>query len=638
MLPRMLETIRHRGPDDEGQYLDDDVALGQRRLSIIDLDGGQQPIANEDGDIHLICNGEIYNSPALRKDLIARGHRFRTASDCEVILHLYEEMGRECVRHLRGMFALALWDRRDKSLFLARDHLGQKPLFYTRTGDGVIFASEVKAILAAGVVEPEIDLDGLWHYVGLRFIPDHYSLFKRIHKLPAATTAVIRDGSIDLASYWSLDFRAKRGGSERQLVDELDDLLRETIGMHLLSDVRVGTLLSGGIDSGVVTAIMADMTSQPVPSFSIGVHEQSHDELPYARMIALKYGLEAHEERVSADLVSLVPRMVRHMDEPADPFGVGVYLASQSASRHVKVVMGGDGGDENFAGYDRFLGQRLADYFAALPVWFRRRVLRHLIARVPETFAYKSLSQKLRWLDRMSDFDAGERYSESMSFHRFSVEARQRLFTPLARSHIADEDSLAKILKHFNSDQVEDVVDRMLNTDLMTRIPDHLLMTVDRMSMAHSIEIRSPLLDHRVVEFAAALPANLKLRNRELKYILRQVAKRYLPAELVRRPKQGFGFPLGSWMRQELRPLVIGLLGQSRFVERGLFDRDFIREITDEHISGQRDHSYRLWALLNLELWYRINFERETPESLAEMTARLRRDGRDALMPQGRAA
>jgi asparagine synthase (glutamine-hydrolysing) len=253
-----------------------------------------------------------------------------------------------------------------------------------------------------------------------------------------------------------------------------------------------------------------------------------------------------------------------------------------------------------------------------------------LIARVPETFTYKSFAQKLRWLDRMSNFDAGERYSESMSFHRFSLETRQRLFTPQTRACIGDDDSLAKILKHFNADQVEDVVDRMLYTDLMTRIPDHLLMTVDRMTMAHSIEGRSPLLDHRVAEFAASLPADLKLRGRTLKYVLRQVAKRYLPAELVNRPKQGFGFPLGSWMRAELRPLVKGLLGQSRFVQLGLFDGEFMREMMDEHMSGRQDHSFRLWTLLNLELWYRINFEFQTLDGLTELTARLRRDD-DAL-------
>ncbi len=624
----MTALITHRGPDDEGFYSDAHISMGQRRLSIIDLVTGRQPIANEAGNLQLFCNGEIYNSPALRRELEARGHRFKTATDVETVLHLYEEEGTSCVKRLRGMFAIAIWNRDDQSLFLARDQMGQKPLFYVDAPGAFAFASEVKCLLATGLVRPEADADAIWHYMSLRFVPDRYTFFKNVRKLPAATWMLrTADGRLQSEHYWELDFNRKLTCSEDEAVEQLDQLLAETVKLHMLSDVPVGSFLSGGIDSSVVTAMMAEATGATFPTFSIGVKEQRFNELPYARMVSQKYGLLGREKVVEADLVHLMPRMIHHMDEPSDPFGVGVFLVAREAAREVKVVLSGDGGDENFAGYDRFAGQRLVDYYAWLPAGLRRQVFGRLINLVPESFGYKSAAARLKWLHAMSFHDAGRRYAESMSFLRFTDEHKQRLFTAAARGALADPDSIAKILCHFNSGRADEMIDRMLNTDLMTRMPDHLLTISDRMAMAHSLEARPPLIDHKVTEFAASLPGGYKLKGRSLKHILRRVAARHLPRELIDRPKQGFGFPIGIWLRTDLRAFTRNLLlRDSRFVANGTFDGAYVRRLVDEHQDGKADHNFRLWILLNLEIWHRLYFEGETVDSCGALIDRLMHD------------
>ena len=622
-IRQVTRSLAHRGPDDEGYYHDDVISLGQRRLSIVDLSGGHQPIANETGELQLICNGEIYNSPVLRDELIARGHTFKTATDVEVILHLYEEYGRAAVARLRGMFAFAIWDRRRQILFLGRDHMGQKPMFYFSDGQRFLFASEVKALLASEMVPRELDLNGLWHYISLRYLPDDYSLFKGIHKLPAATTLYLEHGTPHLDTYWTPDFREKLTGSEEEITDGLEELLLDTVNLHLLSDVPVGTFLSGGIDSSLVTAMMAKVTGEPFPTFSIGVKEQGFNELPYARMVSDQYGLQAREKVVEADMIHLIPSMIYHMDEPSDPFGAGVYLVSREAAAEVKVVLAGDGGDENFAGYDRFAGQRLAETYSILPAWFRRSVMGRVSRMIPESFGYKSLAQKVAWMNDMSFYEAGERYAQSMSFLRFTAERKEALFTPQARAGIDDDASLDKILRYFDAEQVDDLVDRMLYTDLMTRMPDHLLAISDRMSMAHGLEARPPLIDYKVVEYAASIPGSLKLKGRTLKYILRKVSERYLARELIHRPKQGFGFPIALWMREELRTFLANLFRESRFVEQGLFREESVKGLLDEHLSGKADHNFRIWILLNLEIWYRMYFEGGTVDSMRDFIDRL---------------
>ncbi|MBD3274286.1 MAG: asparagine synthase (glutamine-hydrolyzing) [Candidatus Marinimicrobia bacterium] len=623
VIPRMTESLIHRGPDTEGFYHGENISLGQRRLSIIDLQGGNQPISNEEDTIQLVCNGEIYNSPDLRKHLISRGHSFKTSTDVEVIIHLYEQEGAACVKKLRGMFAFALWDISSATLLLARDHLGQKPLFYAKNYHHFIFASEVKAILASGLVAPEVNLEGLWHYMSMRFLPDDYTLFKGIEKLPAATTLLYRDNECKLDRYWEVNFTNKHPLKQHEIEEQLDDLLRETIQLHLLSDVPVGTFLSGGIDSSVVTAITAEISGQQFPTFSIGVAEQDFNELPFARIVSDKYHLEAYEEVVEANLIHRLPRMIYHMDEPSDPYGVGVYLVSELASKYVKVALGGDGGDENFAGYDRFAGNRFIDYYNFLPKSLREKFLSRLYQIVPDTFGYKSMAQKLAWVNEMSMYTGGNRYAESMSFHRFARQRKEQLFTREAWQTIQDDDSTEKILKYFDAGNADELVDKMLFTDLMTRMPDHLLTINDRMTMAHSLEGRSPLIDYEIVEFAAAIPADMKLRGKTLKYILKRVASRYLPDNLIKRRKQGFGFPIAQWLRNDLNIFLIHLFDQSRFVALGYFQRAAILELLEAHLSGKEDHNYRLWILLNLELWFRMYFEGMSPDNMGNFIRKL---------------
>ena len=620
----ITKSIQHRGPDNEGFYHDDNIALGQRRLSIIDLSTGNQPISNETEDLQLICNGEIYNSPELRESLIKGGHHFKTSTDVEVILHLYEDYGKDCIKHLRGMFAFAVWDKKNRSLFLGRDHLGQKPLFFYKKDDLFIFASEIKGILVTGFVKPEIDINGLWHYISLRFIPDNYSLFKNIQKLPAASWLFLKNNEIKIEKYWELNFDHKLPNKEDQVVEGLDDILLDTVKMHLLSDVPVGTFLSGGIDSSLITAMISTIRGESFSTFSIGVEENDFNELPYAQMVVDKYKLNGYNRIVKANLIELIPKMIYHMDEPSDPFGVGVYLVSQLASENVKVVLGGDGGDENFAGYDRYAGNRIVDYYCMVPKQLRNLITRTLIKSIPESFGYKSLAQKIAWLDAMSRHKDGSRYAESMSFLRFTHEAKQKLFKEEYQNEVDDFDSLSKILKYFDSSNVQELVDKMLYTDLMTRMPDHLLTIADRMSMAHSIEDRSPLIDYKLVEYAASIPGDLKLKGKNLKYILRKVASNYLPKELIYREKQGFGFPIAIWMRTDLRNFLQSLFKQSRFIQLGIFNGDYVSDIINEHIAGKKDHNFRIWILLNLEIWYRIYFENQSLESIKEFINKIK--------------
>ena len=619
-IQAMTDAMRHRGPDDDGFYHDNFISLGFRRLAIVDLTTGQQPISNEDDSIILICNGEIYNSPTLRKDLIEKGHQFKTHCDVEVILHLYEEYAEDCVKHLQGMFAFAIWDKPNQKLMLARDHLGQNPVFFCHQNGAFAFASEVKGLLASKIIEPKIDTEGMWHYLSLRYMPDAHSMFAGINKLPAATYLVFENCQIRTQKYWDVDFNNKLQGSEEDIVDQLDELLNNTVKSHLLSDVRVGTFLSGGIDSGTVSSMMARQSEQPIPRFSIGTKEKEFNELPFAKMVSDKYNMESHEKIVEPDLIHAIPAMIQHMDEPADPFGFGVYLVSEVAAQHVKVVLGGDGGDENFAGYDRYYGQRMVDYYCMMPKWLRRNVIKNLTDRIPETFGYKSMAQKAAWVNEMSLFSGGERYAQSLGVLRFTRESKEKLFTDQAKQNFQEYSSAEKILSFFNADNASHVVDKMLYTDLMTRIPDHLLMIGDRMTMAHSLESRAPLVDYKVVEFAATIPVDMKLKGKNLKHILRQVASRYLPSDVVNLEKQGFRFPLGIWFRTDLKDFLRNLFAQSRFVELGIFNPVYINGILEEHIAGKVDHNYRIWCLLNLEIWYRLYFEGETIESLQDYT------------------
>lgn len=611
-LQPMLHAIAHRGPDNEGMFINGPVGLGSRRLSIIDLPGGDQPIANEDKTIWITFNGEIYNYRYLRQQL-EPNHQFRTHSDTEVILHLYEEMGEACVTALRGMFAFAIWDSRQQKLLLARDRLGQKPLFYAQRGDQFLFASEIKGILAAAPDLRQMNDEAMHHYLSLRFIPSPQTMLQRIHKLPPAHTLVYYNGRVRLNRYWNLSFEDKLEMSDDEYGSSLRQMLQDAVASHLVSDVPVGAFLSGGMDSSMIVAIMAQDLKQPVQTFGVGVSEQGFNELPYARQVAEWHGTRHVEACVEADLVHTLPQMIWHLDEPSDPIAACQYQAAALAAAHVKVVLGGDGGDELFAGFDRYAGLRYVGYYALLPALLREGVLGPMLTAVPENFAYKSVTQKLRWMHQLALLpDTAARYAEATCFFRFSHTDKQQLYSERLWQQLGQIRTEEVITQPFHNAPATDPIDRMLYVDYVTRLPEHSLMLTDRMTMAHSLELRSPLLDHELVEHLAAYPSRLKLQGRQLKVILRQLATDYLPPQIVRREKQGFMFPVAYWFRNELYPLLQTVLLESFFVREGLFRRSYVTQLLAEHRQQRVDHHVRLWMLLNLALWHRLYVQGET--------------------------
>ena len=624
---RMAAALVHRGPDDDGFFVTPRVALGMRRLSILDVAHGGQPMATANRAKVLVYNGEVYNHRAVRRELEGLGHRFATHCDTETVLHAFDAWGADAFPRLEGMFAAAVWDEARGTLTLARDWLGQKSLYLAELPLGLAFASEIKALLALGEIEPRLDLQALSHYMSLRYLPRDLTFFQGVSKLPAAHVLEVSAGGRAQRRYWTPRYEPKHTGSRAEVLDGLDALLAQVVEEHLLSDVPLGCFLSGGIDSSLVVAYAARASKEPVRTFSIGVHEASQSELPFARQVAERYGTRHLERIVEPDLAGLAPRMVAAMEEPVDPFSAGVYLVSEVAAEHVTVCLGGDGGDELFAGYDRYLGQHLAELYALVPAALRRRVLRPLLQRVPESFGYKSIATKLRWLDTMAERSGFDRYAESAAFLRFPHELKQRLFAPGSWRAIGDTPSEPLLREFFDDGAASHVIDRMLHTDCMTRLADHQLPIVDRMSMAHGLEVRSPFLDHRVAEYASRIPAPWQLRRGRLKAVTRELAERYLPRELVMRQKQGFGFPLALWLRGPLRTLIEQVVDHSRLAEAGIFRREEMKRLVAEHLSGALDHNYRLWMLFHLELFYRHSVEGEPVEALEAWVAQARAGG-----------
>ena len=607
-LQRMLDTLVHRGPDDEGTYAGDGILLGQRRLSIIDLDGGHQPIPNEDETLWIVCNGEIYNYQSLREDLLTRGHRFSTNSDSEVVLHLYEEYGEDCVRHLRGMFAFAIWDESRKRLFAARDRLGQKPFYYVLSNGVFCFASEIKALLALDPSLAELDLAALDQYLTLRVIAAPKSMFRKIRKLPPAHSLRFQpDREMRIQRYWELDYEPKHRGSDEELADELEEKLISCIKLHMVSDVPVGAFLSGGLDSTLILALlMKHVASGPIQTFSMGLPYKQFDEAPYARMVAEQYGTHHHEETVTPSLVESLPALIWHLDEPSDPLSVCSYHIAGIASKHVKVVLGGDGGDELFGGYDRYYGNRYASYYAMLPKTLRRYVIGPLLSMVSDGTWYKSKAHQMKWLHEMSFKSGSERYAGSLSYFYYNQERRQRLYGPSMLQAAKEFDPESSIREPYDQAHADDIVDRMLYADSSVRLPDHPVMILDRMTMAHSLEARAPFMDHEIAEFSARLPARLKVRGKNLRAIQYILAKRHLPREVVERPKQGFSSALPYMLADEYRALYKRFLSKSCLAEDGILDQQAINRLLAEQRSGTHDHGNRLWLLVNTEAWYRM--------------------------------
>jgi len=606
-LEAMCGALAHRGPDDEGYYVAGPVGLGHRRLSINDLSTGHQPLANADESVWIVFNGEIYNYPQLRRQLESAGHRFRTHTDTECIVHLYEDFGEDCVTRLEGMFAFAIWDARQRKLVLSRDHVGQKPRFYRAGEDGFAFASEMKGVLAADGVPRDLDLTALHHYLSLRFIPPPLTMLRGVKKLPPAHTLVVQDGRVTVRPFWKISFLEQPATGAPQLLDALAAQLNEAVRCHLISDVPVGAFLSGGMDSSTIVAMMARHTGGPFSTFSIGVQEQDFNELPYARMVAEQYRTRHVEEVVHADLVELLPKMIWHLDEPSDPIAACMFHSARLAARHVKVVLGGDGGDELFAGFDRYLGQIYVERYRLLPGVVRRRLIAPLLGQMRDSFTYKSLPAKLRWLHQLSLIDTpGHRYAEATCFTRFNHAQKALLFAPDAWQQLEGINSSDIIAAPYNDAPARTALDRMLYADFVTRLPEHTLMLTDRMNMAHGLEARSPFLDINLVRFMAGVPAHFKLHGRELKYILRRLSTRYLPREIYRRPKQGFMFPIAYWFQDRLYGLLERTLLDDHAATAALFERQYVRRLLAEHKANRIDHHVRLWMLLNVELWHRL--------------------------------
>ncbi len=606
-LGRMLQAMSHRGPDGEGIHTDADIALGHRRLSIIDLAGGRQPLSNAEGTIWLVCNGEIYNYRELRAQLAAAGHRFVTHSDCEVIIGLYERHGDELLKFLRGMFAFVLWDSRRKRLLAARDHLGQKPFYYCDEPGRFAFASEIKGLLGLDGRFRTLNLAALDQYLALRLIAPPLSMFEGVHKLPPGHLLTIEAGGRPVVRrYWDLSYLPKLEGSDAALTDQLEEQVEESLRLHLVSDVPVGAFLSGGLDSSLLVAMLAKRIGvRNLPTFTIGLPYQRFNEAPYARAVATLYGTDHHEETIDPSLTALLPELVWHLDEPSDPLSLCTFLVAKLASRSVKVVIGGDGGDELFGGYDRYYGNLYASRYGHIPAAVRRHILGPALSLVPESGWYKSVGHQLRWLHRLSFLSGGERYAASLTYFYFDSAMRRDLFTPEASARLAGlraEDAIRIPYEQGRGD----ALDHMLYADSKVRLPDHPVMISDRMTMAHGLEARSPFMDHRLAEFTARLRSSMKIRGRSLRIVQRKLAARYLPPEILNRPKQGFSSALPYILQREYRMLYERFLPDSRLVADGVLRREPIEALLAAHQQRRADHGNRLWLLINAELWYRV--------------------------------
>jgi asparagine synthase (glutamine-hydrolysing) len=617
-MSAMLHALRHRGPDGEGVFADRHATLGHRRLSIIDLEGGRQPLHNVEKTIWLVCNGEIYNYKELRAELIADGHQFLTQSDCEVIIGLYERYGDGLLDRLRGMFAFALWDTRKQRLLAARDHLGQKPFFYIDQKDRFAFGSEIKALLGLDPSLRQLNLQALEQYLALRLIGPPLTMFKGIHKLPPGHLLTLERGARpQIKPYWDLRFEPKVSGSENDLIDELDERICESLRLHMVSDVRVGAFLSGGLDSSMLVAMLSKRVGvKDLPTFTIGLPYQQFDEAPYARAVAAMYGTEHHERTIVPSLTAILPDLIYHLDEPSDPLSLCAYQVASFARESVKVVIGGDGGDELFGGYDRYYGNLYAGHYSRIPAPIRRGVLGPALSLVPSSGWYKSKGHQMRWLHRLSFLSGGERYAASLSYFYFDRSMRDHILSPGARAQLADFDPEQVLKAPFDAVK-GDPIDRMLYADTKVRLPDHPVMISDRMSMAHGLEARSPFMDHRLVEFAASLPSSLKVRGRTLRYIQRKLAARYLSPEILSRPKQGFSSALPYILRDEYRSLYDRYLRDSELVRAGIFERKPLDALLTAHLAGHEDHGNRLWLLINSEVWYRMSILGEAQRAAA---------------------
>ncbi len=604
VLERMNQAIAHRGPDDAGFYIRENAGLAMRRLSIIDVAGGQQPIHNADKSKWIVFNGEIYNYQALREDLEKRGHQFYTKSDTEAVIHLYDEYGVDCLQHLRGMFALAIWDERDKTLFLARDRVGKKPILYSHQSNGdLIFGSEFQALLQHPSVSREVDMQAIDSYFSYLCVPAPQTAFKQIRKLEPGHWLKWKDGRIETKRYWQPDFSKKIKITEAEAIEETTRILRESTRLRMISEVPLGAFLSGGVDSSTVVALMAQESTSPVKTFSIGFEEEDFSELKYAKRVAEHVGAEYHEFIVRPNALDVLPTLVEHYGEPyADSSAIPTYYVSRETRKHVTVALNGDGGDESFAGYERYAAMRIAEAYHRVPKALRRVFVEAPVNLLPTSELKRSRFRDAKRFLQAANLPRTERYFRWMS--TFNRDAKHDLYTEEFASSLNGQNASHFLDDWFAKANGTGTLDATLLTDQMTYLPNDLLVKVDIASMANSLEARSPFLDHNLIEFAASLPESMKMRQFETKSLLKKVAARLVPREVVYRKKMGFGVPVGKWFRGEMQDFVRSILLSEKSLKRGIVRPGMIEKYVEEHTSAKRDHAFQLWTLLMLELWF----------------------------------
>jgi len=604
VLERMNDAIVHRGPDDDGFYLRENVGLAMRRLSIIDLAGGKQPIHNADKTKWIVFNGEIYNYKELRKDLEERGHKFYTNSDTEAIVHLYDEFGADCLGHLRGMFAFAIWDEIANELFIARDRVGKKPLLYSHRANGdLVFGSEFTALLEHPSIEREVDNEAIDAYLSYLCVPAPMTAFKEIRKLEPGHWMRWKAGEIKMQRYWLPDFSNKIKISETEAIEETARILRESTKLRMISEVPLGAFLSGGVDSSTVVALMAQESSQPVKTFSIGFEEEDFSELKYAKRVAEHVGAEYHEFIVKPDALEVLPKLVEHYGEPyADSSAIPTYYVAKETRKHVTVALNGDGGDESFAGYERYAAMKIAERLHGFPGGVLRKLAETSVSILPSSELKRSRIRDAKRFFQATKLSKNERYFRWMS--TFNRDAKDSLYTDSFREKIAGKDAIGFLDEWFDRANGSGILDATLLTDQMTYLPNDLLVKVDIATMANSLEARSPLLDHKVIEFAASLPEDLKMRRFETKTLLKKVAAELVPKEIIYRRKMGFGVPVGKWFRGEMKDFVRDVLLSERSLNRGIIQPDIVKRYVHEHTNGERDHAFQIWTMLMLELWF----------------------------------
>lgn len=607
LIERMCDRIAHRGPDDEGVFVKGPIGMGNRRLSIIDLSKGHQPIFNEDGTVVIVYNGEIYNFQEIKEGLIKKGHIFTTHTDTEVIVHAYEEYGTDCVQHFNGMFAFAIWDDNRKQVFIARDRLGIKPLFYLVQDGSLVFASEIKSILEKENIERKINFQALDHYFSLGYIPAPHTIFQGIKKLFPGHWMICNSDGIHLQRYWNVNFEKRGGQREEDLYEEFIELLKRSIKLQLISDVPLGVFLSGGIDSSLVVALMSEVCDLPPRTFSIGFDDALYDESPYSNLVAKTFSTVHHNYLVTAEVQNILGKIVEAFDEPfADDGAIPSFHVCKETRNGVKVALSGLGGDELFGGYHRYLGFQLSESIAGIP-FSNLGIWRKMVEQIPESRNGGYTVDRMKRFTEGLSFPPDKRYIHYL--YMMNQERKRGFFSKEVQECIDSKMTFEELSSIYGRANAQDQMNRAYYLDLMTYLPEDVLALTDRMSMWHSLEVRVPFLDHHLVEFSATLDPKLKIKNFVMKYFLRNVAKRFLPETIVKKRKQGFVGPLSLWLMRDLKDYTLEVLSEKNVERHGYFNYEMVKQILDEHMSRRRKHETLIWAMLIFDDWHRKYME-----------------------------